>query len=324
MPFQPINFAGIEPQGNPLARDLITNLMTGYKLGQMPGQMRRQAEQEQAERSYREALAQEALQKLNKEKIIQNALFGNQLSPVQGQIPPRPVMSQQQNDMGKKGIIETLFPQIMQKVQQQNEQQPQSEQGNLSLTPEQKEYLRRVWFGLPTQMPSEKTQADIDEENRKLQNEMKLERFKAGLNTKKEEKSGEELTPTMLTNQQEIVANITNLKPMLSDLISLNKKGKVPYGGLEILSPEYTAKTSAIIDTLIKAYNYMGIKESIKKAENQIERKIGESDADYGKRLLDVQKELNEHEKNAREMLRTKRIPKADTTGSENDPFGVR
>lgn len=51
MPFQPINFASIEPIGNPALRDLAGNLMRsfaqGMQLRQMPEQMQRQAESEQ-------------------------------------------------------------------------------------------------------------------------------------------------------------------------------------------------------------------------------------------------------------------------------------
>jgi hypothetical protein len=45
--FQPFNYAGLEPQGKPGLRDLVDNLMKGYQTGQMPGQMKRQAEGEQ-------------------------------------------------------------------------------------------------------------------------------------------------------------------------------------------------------------------------------------------------------------------------------------
>jgi hypothetical protein len=47
MPFQPFNYANIEPQGNPVMRDLVKTLMSGYEMGQKPFQMRRQAEQEE-------------------------------------------------------------------------------------------------------------------------------------------------------------------------------------------------------------------------------------------------------------------------------------
>lgn len=51
MPFQPINFAAIPPQGNSFLRDLVPNLMNaikgGMQLRQMPEQMERQAQSEE-------------------------------------------------------------------------------------------------------------------------------------------------------------------------------------------------------------------------------------------------------------------------------------
>ena len=36
MPFQPINFANIAPQGNPFIRDLVESLVSGYAASQVP------------------------------------------------------------------------------------------------------------------------------------------------------------------------------------------------------------------------------------------------------------------------------------------------
>ncbi len=47
MPFQPFNYSNIEPQGNPVMKNLIQTLMSGYEAGQKPAQMRRTAEQEE-------------------------------------------------------------------------------------------------------------------------------------------------------------------------------------------------------------------------------------------------------------------------------------
>lgn len=47
MPFQPINFAAIEPIGSPFLRNLIGTLTSGYKAGQLPAQMERQKQKEE-------------------------------------------------------------------------------------------------------------------------------------------------------------------------------------------------------------------------------------------------------------------------------------
>ena len=77
MPFKPINFANIEPQGNPSLRDFISNLATGYKAGQLPQQLARQAEQEKLANAMKQLLLQEQPQKFGEEsqgRQLENAL----------------------------------------------------------------------------------------------------------------------------------------------------------------------------------------------------------------------------------------------------------
>jgi hypothetical protein len=47
MPFQPINFASIAPQGDPFMKGLVKNLAEGYMASQLPAQMERQKQQEE-------------------------------------------------------------------------------------------------------------------------------------------------------------------------------------------------------------------------------------------------------------------------------------
>jgi len=77
MPFQPINFANIEPQGNPGLRDFISNLAMGYKAGQLPQQLARQSEQERLANAMQTLLLQEQPQKFGEEsqgRQLENAL----------------------------------------------------------------------------------------------------------------------------------------------------------------------------------------------------------------------------------------------------------
>lgn len=74
MPFQPINFANIAPQGNPLAKDLVENLMhsvqSGFQLSKMP---------EQYEINKRSEMMKNALQEQKTNKIrkdLQNPFYG--------------------------------------------------------------------------------------------------------------------------------------------------------------------------------------------------------------------------------------------------------
>jgi len=77
MPFQPINFANIEPQGNPGLRDFVANLAKGYQIGQLPQQLARQAEQERLANAMKSLLLLEQPQKFGEEsqgRQLKNAL----------------------------------------------------------------------------------------------------------------------------------------------------------------------------------------------------------------------------------------------------------
>jgi len=67
MPFQPIDFARIDPQGNPFLRDFVQNLAAGYKAGQLPQQLERQGEQERLANAMQSLLLQQQPQKFGEE-----------------------------------------------------------------------------------------------------------------------------------------------------------------------------------------------------------------------------------------------------------------
>jgi hypothetical protein len=67
MPFNPINFSNIAPQGNPFFRDLVENLSTGYKAGQLPQQLERQRQKEELANAMQKLLVEEQPQKFGEE-----------------------------------------------------------------------------------------------------------------------------------------------------------------------------------------------------------------------------------------------------------------
>jgi hypothetical protein len=67
MPFNPINFANIKPQGNPFFRDLVENLATGYQSGQLPAQLERQRQKEELANAMQKLLVEEQPQKFGEE-----------------------------------------------------------------------------------------------------------------------------------------------------------------------------------------------------------------------------------------------------------------
>lgn len=67
MPFQPINFSNIEPQGHPFMRDFVDNLAAGYKAGQLPFAMERQRQKEELANAWQKLLNQEQPEKFSSE-----------------------------------------------------------------------------------------------------------------------------------------------------------------------------------------------------------------------------------------------------------------
>lgn len=67
MPFQPVNYANIEPQGNPFMRDLVDSLTKGYQAGRLPYETG-QLEEKQNLDNKRQNLANAMSQMLNQEQ----------------------------------------------------------------------------------------------------------------------------------------------------------------------------------------------------------------------------------------------------------------
>lgn len=67
MPFKPIDFASIEPQGNPALRDFVQNLAKGYQAGQLPQKLERERQKEELANQMQTLLVQEQPQKFGEE-----------------------------------------------------------------------------------------------------------------------------------------------------------------------------------------------------------------------------------------------------------------
>lgn len=87
MPFQPINFANIKPQGNPFFRDLIENLASGYQAGQLPQQLERQRQKEELANAMQKLLVEEQPQKFGEES--QGRQLGNAMQALLNQEQPQ-------------------------------------------------------------------------------------------------------------------------------------------------------------------------------------------------------------------------------------------
>lgn len=49
MPFQPINFANIAPQGNEFLRDFTDTISKGYQAGQLPSKLDREKRKQESD-----------------------------------------------------------------------------------------------------------------------------------------------------------------------------------------------------------------------------------------------------------------------------------
>ena len=96
MPFQPINFANIEPQGNAGLRDFISNLVSGYKAAQLPQQLARQTEQENLANVMKRLLLEEQPQKFGEES--QGRQLKNAFQTLLNQEQPQKFRSEMSND----------------------------------------------------------------------------------------------------------------------------------------------------------------------------------------------------------------------------------
>lgn len=77
MPFKPIDFTNITPQGNPFLRDFISNLATGYQTAQLPAQLERERQKEELANKMQTELLKEQPQKFGEEsqaRQLENSL----------------------------------------------------------------------------------------------------------------------------------------------------------------------------------------------------------------------------------------------------------
>lgn len=102
MPFKPIDFAAIEPQGNPFLRDFVSNLAKGYQAGQLPQQLERQRQKEELANQMQKLLVEEQPTKFGEES--QGRQLGNAFQALLNQEQPTKFGS----EMSSAGIARAL------------------------------------------------------------------------------------------------------------------------------------------------------------------------------------------------------------------------
>lgn len=155
MPFQPINFANIAPQGNPAFRDLIDNLASGYKAGQLPGQLARQKQQEELANAMQKLLVEEQPQKFGEES--QGRQLTNALSKFKVQEEPQRFGSEMSSASAERALhqantnrLNTMTPLDAMKQSLENQWYPKLSQSKIDEAQALSDYRKTGGSGLGT------------------------------------------------------------------------------------------------------------------------------------------------------------------------------
>ena len=275
MPFQPINFANIAPQGNPFFRDLVDNLASGYKAGQMPAQMARQRQKEEIANSLQKLLLEEEPQRFKSAlgaTGLSNALKKLQMEKIGMELDPAKKAAYIQglaNAFGQGGTGEGG-----------------AGEGGTGLggAGDLRTQLIRKALGLSGQTPQEKF-------NQELELYKQKQTLKAG--------NGEIPTTATITANQKTAQAIDNVMPLLSQLKKLNEPGQ--FIG-KYLHPDeqamYKTQSGLIIDSLMGAFKLPALQDSFATIKEIGSRFPRESHKNYIKRIELLENDLKEKRKN--------------------------
>ena len=270
MPFQPINFATIAPQGNPAMRDFMNSLKEGYEIGQTPAIMARAKEKEELANAWQQMLNQEQPEKF-KAEMTRNSLL-NSLTQMQMQ------NARQDRDPNYKVAQTKAFIDALKNK-------------GVNITPEMEAGYYRKSMGLEEQSPLEK-----------MQQQIQLEQIKNNL------KSQDDLTTSTKTANQTIIRGVDSTLPVLTKLQDMNKKEDVP--GQLVMSwlkrdrqAKYQSMISLITDSLVSAYGLPKTNESLALVKKMVGRQPGEGDESYADRLTNLAQELKDKRKQAQTDL---------------------
>lgn len=114
MPFEPINFAGIAPQGNPAMRDFVSNLAAGYQAGRLPYETAQSEQKNQLANAMSQLLLKQQPQKFQSE--MTSADLAHALAKIKLQEEPQSFSSTQ-------GYTKALTNEILQKMAIQKQDQ---------------------------------------------------------------------------------------------------------------------------------------------------------------------------------------------------------
>ncbi len=302
MPFQPINFANIAPQGNEFMKNFVDNLAKGYAFGQMPAQFQRQREKEEIANAMSKLLLEEEPQKFKSQQSargLSNALRQMQMQQLQMELDPNK----------KAAYINQLANAFG------GDNQNQTIQENSGVSNDIRNQLIRKALGLPAQTPQEKMAQDLELYRQKIQLK--------GSGDVPKTAAGDVPTTATVTANQKVIGAIDNVLPLIEDLEKYHAPGQLLS---KYLKPDaqatYESKVGTIVDSLVGALKLPQVKESLNIVDKIVGKRPFESDKSYLKRLAALKTDLIERRKRAVSNAGSR--ASAPTGGGNDDPLGLR
>jgi hypothetical protein len=279
MPFQPINFANIEPIGNPGLKNLFSDFISGYKGAQVPAALERQRKQEELMNAFNSMKLQNEPQRLASEmegRDLENALkkltLQQQPQRFESQMQGQDILNQLNNsrlqyEPTKQDMMNQIHKAQLQKLM-------------TSTSPLSKE--ERTVQGL----------RNIEEKYGKDSPEVEFaRRLSLGKNYIIPDLNAP--TTAFKTGTQKTVQSIDNALDQIKKLKAFNAPGQLVS---KYLHPDeqaaYQSLTSSAIDTLIGAFKLPQSNESINLMSKVIVKQPYESDKAYKKRIDELQNDL--------------------------------
>ena len=149
---------------------------------------------------------------------------------------------------------------------------------------------------------------DLLAENTDQKDQRALDLFNKKEAIKTANKTGDNPTNTVLTQNQQAIQGIDTVLPMLDDLINDSSKVYGKYDFSPSKKAAYNAKTSGMIDTLVAAQSLPKVQASIDLVEQQIRRATNEDDAAYIERLKDLKKDLVNRRGKAQLVIKNRKV----------------
>ena len=317
MPFKPIDFQNIAPQGNPFFRDLVENLSTGYKAGQLPQQLERQRQKEELANQLQKYLVEEQPQKFSEES--QGRQLQNAFQTLLNQEQPQKFGSEQASaailrafQQAQTGKINTMTPLEAQKAALENLWYPKAEQAKINEQNSLADYRKlgggRTSAGAKAEIDFQNA---ISQDNPHLQPEEIDEATEVLRNGGDTLENGKKLNPltqkaqdaldriaksgttATITAQKKVARSIENVLPLLDKLMEMHEPGQLVG---KYWSPSRQALYDSIIastqESLAPALSFPQTNIGVQKAETILRKQPFENEIPYHKRLADLKKDL--------------------------------